>query len=124
MTTQTRMCLFVAIGGLGVAAAAVLLNSATPVLAQAKTAVIEPTEKPLMEGPIHYVAFEQESGRTAGFTRVDDPKAVPGGNGSWNERRYGKLYRDYLVVTKPADKSWGVLVLPASRLQAVHFAQE
>jgi hypothetical protein len=77
-----------------------------------------------MEGPIHSLGYEQDNGKLGGFTRVDNAQAVPGGNGSWNERRHGRLYRDYIVVTKPGEKGWGALVIPASRIRSLHFAEE
>jgi hypothetical protein len=83
-----------------------------------------PSEKPLMEGPIHSLGYEQDNGKLGGFTRVDNAQAVPGGNGSWNERRHGKLYRDYIVVTKPGEKGWGALIIPASRIRSLHFSEE
>jgi hypothetical protein len=118
--------LVVAAAGLGAVATAVILNSATTAAAQAdrNAAVVEPSERPLLEGPIHYAVYERENGKIGGFTRINDAKAVPGGNGSWNDHCYGKLYREYLIVTKPSNKNWGVLVLPANRLHEVHFAQE
>jgi hypothetical protein len=126
MRNRTLTVLIVAVAGLGAATTAVVLNSTAWAFAPAtpKGAVVEPSEKPLLEGPILYAAYDQENGKVGGFTRADNPKAVPGGNGSWNEQRYGKLYRDYLVVTHPAKKNWGVLVIPAGRLREVHFADE
>ncbi len=35
------------------------------------------------EGVIFSVEYQMEGGRTEGFTRVNDSRAVPGGNGSF-----------------------------------------
>lgn len=43
------------------------------------------------EGVIYHVAYSMEDGKVGGFTRVNDAKAVPNGNGSWNVDAYGKL---------------------------------
>jgi hypothetical protein len=118
---------FLAVVGVGVAVATagVLISAPTaPAQAGRQGTVVEPSEKPFVEGPIHSVAYEQEGGKLGGFTRVNDPGAVPGGNGSWNDRRYGKLYREYLIVTKPDQQGWGVLVIPSGRLRSVHFAED
>ncbi len=45
------------------------------------------------EGVVYSVEYQTEGGRTGGFTRLNEPKAVPGGNGSWNVDAYGKLTR-------------------------------
>src|SRR5215212_9285477 len=105
MNTRTATFLVLAGVGLGAAATAGFLNWGTAARADAdpKAVVVLPPEKPIMEGPLHSAAYEQDDGKVGGFTRADNPQAVPGGNGSWNERRYGRLYRDYLVVTKPSE---------------------
>ena len=78
-------------------------------------------EQPRVEGVIYSVEYQYKNG-TGGFTRVNDSKAVPGGNGSWNVDAYGKLYLDFLVITRP-DKSDGdgPEVIPTHRLISVHF---
>ena len=126
MTTRTAVFMAVASAALGSATTAAVLSGG-PVahaLGDAKGPLVLPTERPMMEGPIHSLGYEQENGKLGGFTRVDNPQAVPGGNGSWNEHRHGRLYRDYMVVTKPGEKGWGALVIPASRIRSLHFAGE
>lgn len=80
--------------------------------------------KPLMEGPIHFAAYDVGNGKLGGFVRIDNPEAVPGGNGTWNVDRYGKLYRDYLVVTDLSNERWGVQVIPTSRIYEIHFSED
>ena len=125
---NTRTATFLVLAGvvLGAAATAGLLNWGTTARAEAdpKAVVVLPSEKPIMEGPLHSVAYEQDDGKIGGFTRANNPQAVPGGNGSWNEHRYGRLYRDHLVVTKPSEPKWGALVIPASRVRSLHFGEE
>lgn len=81
------------------------------------------SEGPIQQGNLLYVEYEVAEGRNGGFTSVDNPDAVPGGNGSWNDKRYGVLYDEYLVVTKPEENNWGVLVIPSHRLVTVHFQE-
>ncbi len=60
-------------------------------------------------------------GRTEGFTRLNESRAVPGGNGSWNIDAHGRLTRDFLVITRPQRQDFGPLVIPAHRLVSVQF---
>src|SRR5919204_246055 len=73
------------------------------------------------EGVIYSVEYQLEGGRTGGFTRVNNAKAVPGGNGSWNVDAYGKLTRDFLVITWPQHSDLGPEVIPAHRLINIQF---
>ena len=73
------------------------------------------------EGVIYSVEYEMEGGRTGGFTRLNNSKAVPGGNGSWNVDARGRLTRDFLVITRPQRKDLGPLAIPAHRLVRVQF---
>ena len=73
------------------------------------------------EGVIYYVEYQMEGGRTGGFTRVNESKAVPGGNGSWNIDAHGRLTREFLIVTRPQRKDMGPLVIPAHRLVTIQF---
>jgi len=78
-------------------------------------------EQPRAEGVIFAVEYQQGNG-TGGFTRLNSAKAVPGGNGSWNVDAYGKLYRDFLVITFPNKKDGlGPEVIPTHRLVSVRF---
>ena len=77
-------------------------------------------EQPRAEGIILRVEYQQGSG-TGGFTRLNNSKAVPGGNGSWNVDAYGKLYRDFLVITFPGKQGTGPEVIPTHRLLSVQF---
>ena len=125
MTTRAAVVVAVASAALGSATTALLLGG--PVAhaqGDAKGQLVLPMERPIMEGPIHSLGYEQDNGKLGGFTRVDNAQAVPGGNGSWNERRHGRLYRDYIVVTKPGEKGWGALIIPAGRIRSLHFAEE
>ena len=45
-------------------------------------------EQPRAEGVIFAVEYQQGTG-TGGFTRLNNSKAVPGGDGSWNVDAYG-----------------------------------
>lgn len=75
----------------------------------------------IAEGVICYVQYEMEDGRTSGFTRINSHKSVPGGNGSWNIDAYGRLTRDYLIITRPQRKDLGPRVIPSRRLLDVQF---
>ena len=75
------------------------------------------------QGVIWYLEYKLEDGKTAtgGFTRMNDPRAVPAGNGSWNVDAYGRLTRDYLIVTFPQRKDLGPRIIPAHRLVDIQF---
>ena len=73
------------------------------------------------EGVIWTVEYKLENGKTGGYTRINDSRAVPGGNGSWNVDAYGRLPRDYLFITHPKQKDAGLEVIPASRIVSIHF---
>ncbi|HEX6984340.1 MAG TPA: hypothetical protein VF170_03135 [Planctomycetaceae bacterium] len=78
-------------------------------------------EGTITEGILFSVEYELGDGRTGGFTRLNLSAAVPGGNGSWNVDAYGRLTRDYLLVTYPQKKDLGPRVIPARRLVDVQF---
>jgi hypothetical protein len=73
------------------------------------------------EGIIYTVEYKLENGSTGGFTRFNDSKAVPGGNGSWNVDAYGKLTDNYLIITYPQKKDLGPFIIPADRLISIQF---
>jgi hypothetical protein len=73
------------------------------------------------EGVILHVEYQMEGGRTGGFTRLNESKAVPGGNGSWNVDAYGRLTREFLVITRPQRSDMGPQVIPVHRLVSVQF---
>ncbi len=73
------------------------------------------------EGVILSVEYQMEGGRTGGFTRINDSKAVPGGNGSWNVDARGRLTPDFLVISRPQQSDLGPLVIPVHRLVSVQF---
>jgi hypothetical protein len=73
------------------------------------------------EGVIYTVEYQMEGGRTGGFTRLNESKAVPGGNGSWNIDAYGKLTRDFLIITRSQSRDLGPEVIPVHRLVHVQF---
>lgn len=73
------------------------------------------------EGVILSVEYEMEGGRTGGFTRLNESKAVPGGNGSWNVDAHGRLTREFLIITRPQRTDLGAQVIPAHRLVSVKF---
>jgi hypothetical protein len=73
------------------------------------------------EGIIFFVEYQMEGGGTGGFTRVNDAKAVPGGNGSWNVDAHGKLTREFLLITRPQSRDLGPEVIPVHRLVRVQF---
>jgi len=75
----------------------------------------------IAEGVIYHVTYEMEDGRVGGFTRINSNKAVPGGNGSWNMDAYGRLTRDYLIITRPQIKDLGPRIIPSHRLRDVQF---
>ncbi len=73
------------------------------------------------EGVILYVEYQKEGGGVQGFSRVNHPSAVPGGNGSWNVDAYGKLTGDYLIITRPQRQDLGPKIIPADRLISIQF---
>ena len=75
----------------------------------------------IAEGVILFAEYQMESGRTGGFTRLNDSRAVPGGNGSWNIDAHGKLARDFLIITRPQRPDLGPEIIPAHRLFRVQF---
>ena len=75
----------------------------------------------ITEGMIFSVEYQMEGGRTGGFTRLNESKAVPGGNGSWNMDAYGRLTREFLIITRPQRRDLGPQVIPVHRLVNVQF---
>lgn len=73
------------------------------------------------EGVLLSVEYRLEDGRSGGITRLNDSRAVPGGNGSWNVDARGRLTRDFLVITHPQRSDLGPLVIPVHRLVQVQF---
>jgi hypothetical protein len=78
-------------------------------------------ERQRAEGIIYSVEYQQRNG-TGGYTRVNNSKALPGGNGSWNVDAYGKLYRDFLVITFPNKQGdTEPEIIPTHRLLSIRF---
>lgn len=75
----------------------------------------------IAEGTIFSVEFEKEGGGTKGFTRINNQIMVPGGSGSWNVDAYGRLTRDFLIITRPQQKDLGPQVVPIDRLVSIQF---
>jgi hypothetical protein len=73
------------------------------------------------EGAIFSVTYLSKEGRTTGFTRLNEQKAVPADEGSWNVDARGRLTRDYLFITRPQHPELGPEVIPASRLLHIQF---
>ncbi|MGA3265829.1 MAG: hypothetical protein ABSE16_03295 [Verrucomicrobiota bacterium] len=73
------------------------------------------------EGVICDAEYQNPGGGTEGFTRLNNAKAVPGGNGSWNIDAYGRLTPEFLVITRPQRPDLGQQVIPVSRLVSVQF---
>lgn len=73
------------------------------------------------EGVIYSVEYNLPGGGTGGFTRLNNSKAVPGGNGSWSVEAYGRLTPEHLIITQPQRKDLGPRVIPASRLIEIQF---
>lgn len=73
------------------------------------------------QGVLLSVEYELAGGRTGGFTRLNDAKAVPGGNGSWSVDAYGQLTPEFLIITYPQQKDMGPQVIPVHRLVSVQF---
>lgn len=80
-----------------------------------------PASPVVAEGILHTVSYTLGDGRVGGFTRLPHAQAVPGGNGSWNVDAYGKLTRDYLIVSYPHDKSDELNIIPHHCLLHVKF---
>jgi hypothetical protein len=73
------------------------------------------------EGVIYSVEYEKPGGGSQGFTRLNEAKAVPGGNGSWNVDARGRLTRQFLIITRPQHSDLGELVIPVAQLHHVQF---
>jgi hypothetical protein len=73
------------------------------------------------EGVIYYAEFQTPGGGKEGFTRLNNSKAVPGGNGSWNVDAYGRLTRQFLFITRPQHPELGEQAVPVWRLLDVQF---
>ena len=73
------------------------------------------------EGVIFSVEYKVKNGKTRGFTRLNISQAVPGGNGSFNIDAYGRLTRDFLIITRPQQKELGPQVIPTHRLVSIQF---
>ena len=78
-------------------------------------------EKPVEEGIIYAVQYEIGAGQTEGFTRLNDPKAVPGGNGKSSIDARGKLYHDFLLIRFANSPDLGYQAIPIRRLYFVQF---
>lgn len=98
--------------GLIIAAATLVLMGCAPTSNSSDT---------VAEGVIFSVEYQMEGGRTGGFTRLNEPKAVPSGNGSWNIDAYGRLTREFLFITRPQRSDLGPQVIPVHRLLNVQF---
>jgi hypothetical protein len=97
---------------LGVAAAAWILTGCAPSASQSGI---------VAEGVIFSVEYQMEGGRTGGFTRLNESKSVPGGNGSWNVDAHGRLTREFLIITRPQRTDLGPEIIPAHRLVRIQF---
>jgi len=73
------------------------------------------------EGVLFSVEHRLEDGRTGGFTRLNISTAVPGRNGSWNVDAYGRLTRDFLIITRPQRPELGPRAIPTHRLVDIQF---
>jgi hypothetical protein len=73
------------------------------------------------EGIILNVEYKLEDGKISGFTRKDNYDTMPSGTGNWNIDAYGKLTRDFLVITFPQKRELGPKIIPASRLIEIQF---
>lgn len=75
----------------------------------------------IAEGAIFSVEFKKDGGGSEGFTRVNNQIMAPGGNGSWNVDAYGRLTRDFLIITRPQERDLGPQVVPIDRLVSIQF---
>jgi len=78
---------------------------------------------PVEEGIIYAVQYEVGNGQTEGFTRLNDPAAVPGGKGKSNVNAYGKLYSDFLLIRFQDAPDLGYQAIPVQRLYFVQFGR-
>lgn len=101
----------VAVAGV-IASSIVFLTSCSPRISQVAT---------IAEGTILSVEFKKDGGGTKGFTRINNQIMVPGGNGSWNVDAYGRLTRDFLIITRPQQKDLGPQVVPVAQLVSIQF---
>lgn len=75
------------------------------------------------EGVLFSVEYLLENGQTAGFTRINNSQAVPGGNGSWNMDAYGRLTREFLIISRPQRSDLDDLIIPVHRLVKIQFGK-
>jgi hypothetical protein len=79
------------------------------------------SEAVVAEGVVFSVEYDIGGGKTEGLARANFSGAVPGGNGSWNIDAYGKLTKDFLIITRPQHKDLGPHVIPINRVLSVQF---
>ncbi len=70
------------------------------------------------EGVIYSVEYQLPGGGTEGFTRVNNNRCIPGGNGSWNVDASGKLTHDFVFITRQQQPTE---IIPVSRLVSIQF---
>lgn len=104
-------------------AAALIFTGCRP---PADTTAAKPEAKSdtVTEGEILAVEYLGGDGHSTGLTRINDPKAIPGGNGSWNVDAYGRLTRDFLFLTRPHQPGYTLEVIPVARLVNVTFSSD
>src|SRR3954454_8990150 len=73
------------------------------------------------EGVVLSVVYQDADGKSVGFTRMNDSRAVDAQSGSWNIDAYARVTRDFLIITRPQRKDMGPLVIPSSRLVSIQF---
>ncbi len=74
-----------------------------------------------MEEVVELVQYEQGGGKTEGYTRMNESRGVPGGNGTWNLDMHGRLTREFLIITRLQHADMGPEIIPVSRLVNVWF---
>ncbi len=76
----------------------------------------------IVEGVIFSVSYQMENGSIGGYTRVNDSSAIPGsGFGRYNTDAYGRLTREFLIITRPQRSDFGPQVIPVHRLVSIQF---
>ncbi len=80
-------------------------------------------ERPIVEGPIVSLVYVGANGQFIGAP-VDLNAALGVNPNDDAADRYGRLFRDYLVVSNPRQRDAGVRVVPSNRIVQLTFADE
>ncbi len=81
------------------------------------------SKTPLQEGIIYDVSWLESDGSIHGLTRVDNARAIPGGNGSYNMDLYGRLFENHLEIINLRQKNQVSRIIPFRIIQSIRFGK-